>query len=99
MYYYTTIVGGSLYDAGGNQVGGWTFDPASMLSAFGLWGGKTETCTLVEGATNPACSQGMSKADLIALGSGFTPAVDAEVFDADQRGVARENNTIGSVTL
>lgn len=99
MYYYTSIIGGTLYDTGSSAVGGWTFDPANMLSAFGLWGGNTETCTLVDGATNPACSQGMAKADLVALGSGFSPAVEAEVFDTDQRGVARENNTIGSVTL
>lgn len=98
MYYYTTIVGSSLYDAGGAAAGGWTFDPATMLSAFGLWGGKTETCTLVEGATNPACSQGMSKDDLIALGGGMSPEVDAAIFDSDQRGVTREHNTIGAIT-
>lgn len=99
LYYYTTIVGGALYDAASTAVGGWSFDAASMLSAFGLWGGKTETCTLVESAANPACSQGMSKNDLIATGGALSPAVDAEVFDTDQRGVTRENNTIGSITL
>lgn len=99
LYYYTTIVGSSLYDAGGNAAGGWSFDAATMLSAFGLWGGKTETCTLVESAANPACSQGMNKDDLTSLGGSFTPGVDTSVFDTDQRGVAREKNTIGSITL
>ncbi|MBO4447807.1 MAG: hypothetical protein J5764_06750 [Bacteroidales bacterium] len=99
LFYETSIVGNSLYATTGSAVGGWSFDPASMLSEFGLWGGKTQTCTLIEGASNPACSQGMSKEELVALGGSLSPAVEASVFDTDQRGVARNQNTIGSITL
>ena len=70
-----------------------------MLSPFGLWGGKTQCCTLVEGASNPACSKGMTKEELISTGAALSPAVEASVFDSDQRGVARVSNTIGSITL
>ena len=99
LFYYTTIVGNALYSTTGSAVGGWSFDAATMLSAFGMWGGKTQSCSLVETAANPACSQGMTKADLIAAGAAQTPAVEATVFDTDQRGVSREKNTIGSITL
>ena len=99
LFYYTTIIGGDLYSTTGNKTSGWTFDAATMLSAPGLWGGMTETCTLVEGAANPACSEGMSKEDLVSTGAALSPAVDATVFDTDQRGVARTHNTIGSTTL
>ncbi len=99
LFYYTTIVGNALYASTGTAVSGWAFDPATMLSAPGLWGGKTETCTLVEGTTNPACSEGMSKDDLISTGAALAPAVEAAVFDTDQRGVERTHNTIGSTTF
>ena len=99
LFYDTCIIDKTLYSSTGTVVGGWSFDPATMLSAFGLWGGNTETCTLIEGEKNPACSQGMTKADLAALGASVTPAVDNAVFDTDQRGVAREKNTIGAITL
>lgn len=97
--YYTTIVGSGLFSQTGTAVSGWTFDPATMLSAFGLWGGKTETFSLVDGAANPAASEGMTREELAAIGAGFSPAVSASVFETDQRGVAREKNTIGSTTL
>lgn len=99
LFYYTTVVDKSLYSATGSAVTGWTFDPATMLSEFGMWGGKTQTCTLVDGATNPACSQGMTKDELVATGAALAPAVEASVFDTDQRGVTRNQNTIGSTTL
>ena len=98
LFYYTTIVDKVLYSSTGTSVGGWTFDAATMLSEFGLWGGKTQTCALVESESNPACSQGMTKDDLVALGAALNPVVDASVFDTDQRGVSREHNTIGSIT-
>ncbi|MBO4670919.1 MAG: hypothetical protein J5640_03655 [Bacteroidales bacterium] len=99
LFYDTTIVGGALYSTTGSAVGGWSFDAATMLSPFGLWGGKTQSCSLVDGAGNPACSQGMTRDELISAGAALSPAVDASVFDTDQRGVARVKNTIGSITL
>ena len=99
LFYETTIVGTGLFSSTGTAVSGWAFDPATMLSAFGSWGGKTETFSLVEGDANPACSQGMTKAALVAIGAGFSPVVEASVFDTDQRGVERSANTIGSTTL
>ena len=99
LFYETTIVGNALYSSTGTAVSGAAFDSATMLSEFGLWGGMTQTCPLVESAGNPACSQGMSKADLVSLGAGLTPVVEAAVFDTDQRGVARGQNTIGATTL
>ena len=99
LFYTTSIIGNALYADTDSPVGGWSFDAATMLSAFGLWGGKTQTCSLVEGESNPACSQGMGKEALVTLGAGFSPAVEASVFDTDQRGVARSKDTIGSTTL
>ena len=97
--YETSIVGDKLYATTGDAISGWTFDAATMLSEFGFWGGKTQTLTIVESEANPACSQGMSKEAMAALGAGFIPAVEASVFNTDQRGVARSKYTIGSTTL
>lgn len=97
--YDTSIVGDKLYATTGDAISGWTFDAATMLSEFGFWGGKTQTLTLVESEANPACSQGMSKEAMAALGAGFIPAVEASVFNTDQRGVERTKYTIGSTTL
>lgn len=99
LYYYTTIVGGVLYSSSGTPAGASSFDVATMLSPFGLWGGITETCALVDSASNPACSEGMTKDELISVGASLAPAVEPSVFDFDQRGVARTKNTIGSTTL
>lgn len=99
LFYNTTIVGSSLYGTTGSVSGGWAFDAATMLTPLGFQGGRTETCVLIESAANPACSEGMTKDALVNTGAGLNPAVEASVFDTDQRGVERTSNTIGSTTL
>lgn len=99
MNYTTVIVGSALYESYTSAKGGFTFDAATMLSGLGMWGGLTQTHTLVESSSNPACTQGMTTGDLESVGASLKPAVDAAVFSTDQRGQARNANTIGSVTL
>lgn len=97
--YTTTIVGDKLYSTTGASISGWSFAPATMLCEFGLWGGKTMTCPLVDDAANPAVSQGMTKDQLVGIGAALNPAVAASVFDTDQRGRERSGNNIGSCTV
>ena len=99
LSYEATIVGKDLYSSYGVKVAGWSFETATMLSEFGMWGGRTQTCTLVDGPANPAASEGMTKDALVALGASLEPAVEASVFDTDQRGEERTRNTIGATTL
>lgn len=99
MYYTNVIVGNALYESYGSAKSGFSFDAATMLSPLGMWGGLTQTHTLVDSASNPACTQGMEKSDLEAVGASLKPAVAPSIFSTDQRGQSRNNNTIGSVTL
>lgn len=99
MNYTTVIVGASLYDSYTSVRGGFSFDSPTMLTGLGMWGGPTQTHALVEMDSNPACSQGLTKGDLESVGASLKPAVEASVFSTDQRGQARNSNTIGSVTL
>lgn len=99
LSYSTSIVGSNLYGADGVQSSGWAFDTTTMLSAFGSWGGPTETYSLIVGSSNAACSEGLSKADLAGFGATVTPVVESKVFDTDQRGVERgDKKTIGACT-
>ena len=70
-----------------------------MMAEFGLWGGKTKTCPLIEGASNPAISQGMTSDALEGVGAALNPPVPSSVFATDQRGKDRTTNIIGSCTI
>ena len=93
-----SILGSSLVDATGGNVGGWSFSPSSMLGAFGLYeNGITQCFPLVVSADNPAVDQGLSNAELKELASaGFTPVIDTELLLKDQNGTPRTKKSIGS---
>lgn len=97
--YTTTIVGDKLYSSTGAAVSGWSFAYSTMMAEFGLWGGKTKTCPLIEGASNPAISQGMTSDALEGVGAALNPPVPSSVFATDQRGKDRTTNIIGSCTI
>lgn len=95
----TVIVGSSLFDANGSSVGGWSFDAGTMLGALGYYnGGLTQSLPLVDGAANPAVSQGMSPEELVSVAGGFDD-VDEELAGKDQNGRERTGRTIGSYAL
>lgn len=95
----TSIIGSVLLNAEGGAVGGWSFDPASMLGTLGYWnGGLTKSFPLVAGASNPAVSQGMSASQLQTLASEISD-VDATLVVKDQNGQDRTANSIGSNVL
>lgn len=98
LTYTTTILGSALYSGTGVTSGSWNFNAATMLGAFGLNGGVTMTYPLIDLPTNPACDQGMTVSELTGAGSSITPAVEASVFNKDQRGKDRTSNYIGSCT-
>lgn len=102
IFYYNSIIGGSFYNNEMAVVPGHSFDVSTMLSALGQWSvlNSTYSYQLISGAGNPACTMGMSRESLVELGSGFSPVVEATVFDTDQRGVSRQGkNTIGANTF
>lgn len=101
IFYYNSIIGGAFYDKEMAIVAGHSFDAGTMLSALGQWSASNSTYSyqLVYGEGNPACTMGMTNQSLVELGSGFSPIVEASVFDTDQRGVSRQGkNTIGANT-
>lgn len=95
-----SILGSSLVDNAGGQVGGWSFSPASMLGTFGLYeNGITQCFPLVVSADNPAVDQGMTNEALVELAATFNPAVDNTKVTSDQNGTARTKKSIGSYTI
>ncbi len=96
---HTVIVGSSLTGADGSSVEGWSFDAGSMLGALGYYnGGLTQSFPLVDGAANPAVSQGMSSDELVSVAGGFSD-VEAELALKDQNGRERTGRTIGAYAL
>lgn len=97
---FNTINATKVYDAEGNEISGLTFDAATMLGALTNNGAKGETCQLLGGDSNPATTKGMNSADLQTLGTGYTPAIDADIITKDQNGKSRTGKTsIGAVVV
>jgi hypothetical protein len=93
-----SVLGTSLVDANGGNVGGWSFSPTSMLGSFGIYdSGLTQCFPLVVSADNPAVDQGLSNTELKELASaGFNPGIDTELLLKDQNGTPRTKKSIGS---
>ncbi len=97
---WSSIVGSTLLNSEGAMVSGWSFSSSAMLGTFGYQGTSTTmTFPLVNSSDNPAVAQGMSQAELAAVASSYSPAVDSSVLSKDQNGLTRIENSIGSCTI
>lgn len=92
-----SIIGSTVYDAGGAAVGGAAFDAATMLGPLGDNGGATKCCVLL-GSGNPARQYGMTASELRILGESLDPAFGEAIGTVDQTGASRADlKVIGAV--
>lgn len=85
-----SIATDKVYDSAGVEVADKLFIASTMLDLLNNNGGDTKTCKLLlDEATNPAKTMGMSSASLVTLGGTFTPVIPESVIAYDQLGNSR----------
>lgn len=97
---YRSVTGTVVTDETATAVAGKTFNVASMLGSFDLYGNSLTKCFPLIGSDNPAVTGGYSPPELVALFADYTPfdadwyvEVEPAMLALDQTGASREGTT------